>query len=293
MPSFGESHFIIVNRRVGIASVTDVLPSRAVFPRLQIQLGVSLHEDPNETFERDRPVKGFELRGLAGELSLQDGTALGTVAWNGPHRFVRSSTYPNQSPVPLTCDLDPSRVARIEDARAGKEAVFTLALWPTIVDSRGHLDATLDVIRLTVPRDRWIAVLGGFQHTKFELVEIPYPSLDEPDFEASVSHLRDALGRVNAGDYDEAVAASRRAIESLANTLNVGHKGPDLTAALTAPTDAKRGEAYAGIVVRLKALGNITIHRRTAAPKYTRVEAQFVVGTTAHALALVARLIRR
>ena len=102
------------------------------------------------------------------------------------------------------CDLDVSRVARIEERRGGKEALFGIALWPIIVDSLGHLDATIEVVRFNVPRDKWISVLADFQRTKYELVEIPYPSLEEPEFEASVGHLRDALARINSGDYDEA-----------------------------------------------------------------------------------------
>lgn len=293
MPSFGESHILVTSRHVGIASVADILPATAAFPRLDVHLGMLLQDNPDALFEADRPVVRFELRDIRGDLALADGVALGALNWAGPRRFVRSAAYPSENRIVLNCDLDAGRIARIEESRAGKEATFALSLWPTLVDAQGYLDATIEPIRFTVPRDKWIGILAGFSHTKYEVVEIPYPSLQEPEFEATMSHIRDAISRLNRGDFDEAVGACRRAIETLAATLNVSHKGPDLEAALIPATDPKRAEAYAGILVRLKNLGNLTVHRRTATPKYTRAEAQFVVAATSHAAALIAKLIHR
>lgn len=60
-----------------------------------------------------------------------------------------------------------------------------------------------------------------------------------------------------------------------------------------AACDEERGRAYAGIVSRLKQLANLAIHRPEAPGRYSRVEAQFVVGTTEHALVLLAALLKK
>lgn len=280
-------------RHVGRLAVVGVRAATALFPRLTFDFGVLLQESPGDSFEEGRPIQQFQLADLEGELFLANGQLVGSLRWCGPRSHARATTYPAETRIALVCDLDAMRVARVEEARAGADATFRAAFWLSLQDTKGDIAATLDAIHITIPREEWLKVIGGFLNTRYELVEIPYPALVEPEFEATVSHLRDGIAKINRGEYDDAVAACRRAIESLVATLDVGHKGLELQAALTPHSDSKRAEAYAGIISRIKALGNMTIHRRHALGKFTRAEAQFVVGTTAHSLALVARLLRR
>jgi hypothetical protein len=293
MSSFGEADIRINGSHIGRITVSGMRAAPAVFPRLILDLTVLLQDRPGVSTEPPSVANQFELFGLSGELLLSDELVVGTLAWVGPRGVVRSTNYPAHAPLHLVCDLDSARLARIEEKRSGGPAQFRAVLWASLRDVSGTLNAVVDAFALNIPRDNWLRVLEGFQHTRYELVEIPYPGLEEPHFEAALSHLRDAINKTNRGDFDEAVASCRRAIESAATTLNIGHKAAELSAALTPVTDPKRADAYAGIIARLTALGNMTIHRRHAAGKFNRAEAQFIVATTAHGLALVAKLMRR
>ena len=70
MPSFGESDIRVSGRHVGRVSISNVRPGLAVFPRLILDVGILLQDSPNDLFEPGRPIQGFELRELSGELRL-------------------------------------------------------------------------------------------------------------------------------------------------------------------------------------------------------------------------------
>ncbi len=251
MASFGDAGILVGSRHVGRLSISNVRPGLAVFPRLILDVGILLQDSPTDLFEPGRPVQRFELRELSGELRLATDAAVGSLYWAGPRRFVRSAAYPANNRIEIICDLDPVRLGRIEDHRAGGVALFHCDLWPSLMDPAGFLDSSVEMLRVTIPRETWLTVLEGLQHTKYDLIEIPYPALDEPEFQASAGHIRDAIAKLNKGDFDESLAACRRAIESLAATLNIGHQVPELEAALTPLTDSERAKAYAGIISRL------------------------------------------
>jgi len=258
------------------------------------RLGITLHESPKDLFAPNRPIQGFEVRDLRGEVRLDEHqNVLGNLVWIGPRRYVRSTSYGSENYVETVCDLDRIRLERLEQYRAGREPILWLALWPTLVDGHGFLDCDINPIRATVPRDKWVSILATLADTRLALLEVARPALESPEFDAAVGHIRDARARVDRGDFDEAVAACRRAIESISNALNVGHKAAELEQALATLTDESRGKAYAGIVSRLKDLGGHTIHRPEASGRFTRAEAQFVVGAAEHTLALLATLLRQ
>jgi hypothetical protein len=185
------------------------------------------------------------------------------------------------------------RIERIEGLRSGREAVFWLALWPSLVDAQGFLDCNIQPVRAAIPRDKWVGVLGALTDAGVTLLEVTRPHLEAPEFDAAVGHLREARSRVLHGDFDESVASCRRAIESVTKALNIGHEAAELEKVLAAISDEERGKAYAGIVSRLKGLANVAIHRSQAPGRYSRAEAQFVVGTTEHSLALLTALLKR
>jgi hypothetical protein len=164
-------------------------------------------------------------------------------------------------------------------------------LWSTIVDGQGILDGQIQPIKTVVPRDRWLEFLGAQTGRRPALLEVTRPGLEAQQFDAAIGHVKDARFRIDRGDFDDAVAACRRAIEAISSALDVPGKPGALEAALAAVTDAKRAKAYAGIVARLKELGNFTIHRPEAPGGYARGEAQFVVAATEHAFALLAGLL--
>lgn len=253
-----------------------------------------MHDDPKNEFGPGRPIQAFEVRDMRGELRLDEhANSVGYLHWAGQRHFVRSSSYGSENQIDLVCDLDALRIERIEEHRAGREAVFWLALWPSLVDNRGFLDSSVQTIRASIPRDKWVGVLGALTDARVTLLEITSPSLEAPEFDAAIGHLREARTRVDHGDFDESIACCRRAIEAIAKALNIGHEASDLEKALGAVSDEERGKAYAGIVSRLKGLANYAIHRSEAPGRYSRAEARFVVGATQHALSLVTGLLRQ
>ncbi len=294
MSSFGESELLVGSRIVGRVRALDVVSGSAIFPRLDIRLGFALHDSPKYEFGPDRPIQAFEVRDVRGELRLEENAkTVGYLHWAGARRFVRSTSYGAENDVLLVCDLDSSRMEMIEEHRAGRDSLFWLALWPSLVDEHGFLDCDVRPLRVAIPREKWIAVVGSLTHARVTLLEVKRPRLEAPEFEAAIGHIMEARTRVDRGDFDESVACCRRAIEALSRALDIGHKAASLEGSLGAVTDEKRAKAYAGIVSRVKELGNYTIHRSEAPGRYSRTEAQFVVGTTEHVLALLAGLLRK
>jgi hypothetical protein len=291
--SFGENELSVNSRIVGRMRVLDVYQGSALYPRLTFRLGVSLQDHPSDTFSPGRPIKGYEIRDLRGELRLEEGAkALGILEWTGPRRYVRSATHAFESQVELVCDFDWARLETIEEYRAGNQPTLWLALWPTLVDGKGSLDCDIRPVRAQVPRDRWIETLAQLTGVRRTLIEIVLPTIQAPEFKAAVGHVEEARRRVDRGDFDEAVAACRRAIESMSAALNVPNEVNALEKKLAGVTDAKRAKAYAGIVARVKDLGNVTIHRPEGPGSYLRAEAQFVVAVTSQMLGLLASLLR-
>jgi len=293
MSSFGEKELIVNSRIVGRIRILGIYAGQAVFPRLTFRLGVSLQDTPTELFAPGRPIQAYEIRDMRGELRLEENAkALGLIHWAGSRRYVRSSAGAYENQVEVVCDLDWIRIETFEDHRAGSEPVLWVALWPSLVDAHGFLDCDIGPIKAAVPRDNWLQVLSALTDSRREVLEVQRPVLESPDFDAAIGHLKESRTRVGRGDYDEAIAACRRAIESTVKALDVPSKPGAIEQALAAVTDDKRAKAYAGVVAKLKELANFTIHRHEAPGRYTRTEALFVVGATEHTIALLASLLR-
>lgn len=290
--SFGESELSVNSRIVGRVRVLDVYQGSALYPRLTFRLGISLQDHPTDTFSPGRPIKDYEIRDLRGELRLDEGAkAIGLLEWLGARRYVRSAAHASENQVEVVCNIDWARLETIEEHRAGKPPTLWLAFWPTLVDGNGFLDCDIRPIRSIVPRDRWMELLAQLTGLRRTLIEVVLPAVQAPEFSAAVGHVEEARHRVDHGDFDEAVAACRRAIESMFAALNVRNDANALEEKLTKVTDARRAKAYAGIVSRLKEFGNVTIHRPEAPGRYMRTEAQFVVAVTSQMLALLATLL--
>src|SRR5574341_283622 len=293
MSSFGEKELFVNSRTIGRIRILGIHTGQAAFPRLVFSLGVSLQDVPADQYAPQQPIQEYEMRDLRGELRLEEyAKALGSIHWAGSRRHVRSSANAYENQIEAVCDLDWIRIETLEDYRAGNEPVLWVALWPTLVDAHGFLDCEIGVIRADVPRDSWLQVLSALTDSRREVLEVQRPVLDSPEFDAAIGHIRESRTRVGRGDFDEAVAACRRALESAAKALDVPSKAGGIEQALAAVTDDKRAKAYAGIVAKLKDLANYSIHRHEAPGRYTRTEAMFVIGATEHAIALLASLLR-
>lgn len=293
MTSFGENQLTVYSQIIGHVRVLAVYHGLATFPRLTFRLGITLQERPQDQFNPGRPIQNYEMRDLIGELRLEESShTLGLLQWTGPRRHVRSAPYVSESQIEVVCELDWQRVERIEEHRAGGEARLWFALWPTLTDATGFLDCDIHAFRADIPRDQWLALLEALGHARRSLIEVVHAHAAGPELDAALGHLREATSRISRGDYDEAVASCRRAIESMCSALDVPNKPGALESALEAVTDAKRAKAYAGIVSRLRELGNLTIHRPEAPGRYTRSEAIFVVGAAQQVSGLLASLLR-
>ena len=94
MSSFGESELLVISRIVGRIRVLDLDQGSALFPRIIVRLGVTLHDNPKNEFTPGRPIEAFELRDVRGEVRLEEhAKVVGSLLWAGPPRFVRSSSY--------------------------------------------------------------------------------------------------------------------------------------------------------------------------------------------------------
>jgi len=104
--------------------------------------------------------------------------------------------------------------------------------------------------------------------------------------------MRDAEVRVSKGDYDEAVACCRRAVESVLKALSISNQADQIQLALQGVTDEAHAKVYSNIVAKLKELGNLSIHRSDAEGRYVRTEAIFVLGMTQQVVGLLSSLLR-
>lgn len=291
MTSYGEAEIMVSSRIVGRMRVLYFFRAPAIYPRLGIKLGCTLHESTKAEFEPGRPITQFELRGLSGELRLQElADTVCTVEWAGQRRHVRSSDYGNESQIDGVCDLDAYRLERIEALRNGAEPSFWLALWPILTDQQGPLDAGIRPIRLTVPRERWLEFLSSVRDDAWAVLEVPFSASDAARFQAALTHVRNARKRIDTGDYDDAVAACRRSIEALAGELGVNRSLDQFVPLLETWTDERRAKEYGGIISRIKQLAGYAIHDFGQPVTYSRAEARFVVATTEHLLAMVGAL---
>lgn len=293
MASLGESEVIIQSRICGRIGVTSLGQDPAVFPRLRIALRVALHE-VKEGIPGAPTATAFELRDLTGELRLsQDADAVGNVVWKGQRRHVRSNDYGGDTQLTLTCDLDAVRIERIEQRRVGAPLRLWLAVWPTLVADGAFLDADVRPIAIDVPRDVWLAFLEGARGVSYEVFELALPQLLESQLEDATSYLQTARRRIDAGDYESAVATCRKAVEAVRLLLPKVEEGDPLAAFLAQRTPDRHAEHYTAILSRLKQVTAKSVHASAQGTAFSRAEALFILGMTVVLVSFVAGLVAR
>lgn len=289
MTSYGESDLQVSASIVGQIRAIGIAADPAIFPRLAVTLGVTLHDRVDERSPIPPPGK-FELRDATGELRLSEHSdAIGAVVWAGHRRFVRSSNYGAESQLRFVCDLDHQRLEAIESRRAGGTLKLWLQIWPVLVAGTQFLDGDVGVLQLTVPRDAWLGFYTQVGGGQFDLIEIQYSSREAEQFKRAVTRVQEARARIVNGDYDGAIALCRNAIEALQHELDLQDDTPT-QALLERRTDARRAAEYAGIISRIKRLTNFAHHELGNPMTFSRAEAQFIVRCTESVLALLGRL---
>lgn len=292
--SYGEQSLEIEDFKSGTVRVLGIYPDPALFPRLGIRLGWTLREIPptGPGQFQSTGLSDYQVVDVAGELRLREGGVLVGLLWptQGNLEF-RSSPYHSENQVTVACDLDLARLERVEEHRQGQSISFSMGLWPTVVRGGQRLRSRIDPLLFQLPRDTWLEFLTSVRFGEYEVLELRRPTHDLEAFAEVREQLEGARRRVQRGEYTAAVAAVRAAIERVAQ--DVRGNGPALKDLLAVPTDDVRGEAYAGILNRLKELCNRAIHKPEATVSYSRPEAIFIIRTAESIIALIGQLLPR
>jgi hypothetical protein len=299
--SFGEKEILFGSYIIGKATVRSFHAAQAIFPRLTMMIGISLHDVADEEHAPKEIKRPYVMSDITGELRLKEMQEIvAPLFWTGDKHFVRCTKRGNETQVMMACDLDFQRIELIERWRQGKPPVFWLQLWPTLMASGERLDwAECRAFEVKVTREAWMEFYSQVGGGKSDVIEVQFSAKEAEQFKAAVGQVRKARAQIADGDYDGAVLTCRKAIEQIFKDL------PDLDAqdvtesdAKDSPirkffrmtTDAERGAAYVGILSRIKALSNIAAHGVAAKVIFTREEAQFTLRTTESLLALIGRL---
>lgn len=293
MPSsFGEADVTINSRIVGKVRVLRLFSDSAVYPRIALDVGCVLYEMPDGQFTAGVPLANYELIDLAGELRLAEHVAcVAPVYWSGHDRRISSTgAHPYENQLRLVADLDPWRLERIEAARSGAAPPFWLYLWLGFQAGGQVFREKVGPMRLDVPRETWLEFLAAVRHDEFEIIEVRFDKASAERFRKAVEEVKSARARLLSGDYNDAVAACRRAIEAISLESDIGKEAADWEKELQPATDQKRADHYASIMSKVKQLANLAIHPSAQPVSYSRGEARFIVRTTENLMALVGDL---
>lgn len=299
MVSLGEESIqLLGGQQIGHCRVRSISPDSGLYPRLRIHLGMLLNvvppSEPGSFGPPRTPLSSYRLEALTGELRFRDnGPALGVLHWVEKQHRVRAWSHPSEHHLIMICELDRTRLEKLEELRDGGPLQFGLVLYPTFVqpwntaedERRDPLEVEIRPFTFTVYQEQWTNYLRAVGFGTTDIIEIRYDLEVAESFQRAVEHTRAARAQILAGNYNQAVALTRKVWETLEKAPF--SKGA-IQEALTRGTSPLRVEPYDGIVSRLKKLANLEVHDQAVPPSYSRREALFVVGTTEHLIGLIA-----
>jgi hypothetical protein len=296
--SFGESEISCNSTRIGKARVLAFHAAQALYPRLTIDVGITLHDVSGEEHISKQVQTPFVMTNITGELRLKETVDIvAPVSWSGQPAFVRSQKFSHEERIHLGCDLDFRRLEQIERWRDSKPPTFWLQLWPTLMANGERLDfAEVRAFQVSIPREVWLAFYTQVGGGQFDVIEVQFSESEAQRFKLAVNKVQKARSEITDGDYDAAVESCRKAVEAIFRDLPEVESSPSenspsaIKSFLTERTDEKRATAYVGILSKLKELTNIAVHGFGHKMVYSRAEAQFIVRTTEALLALLGRL---
>jgi len=291
MESLGETEIHVSSSIIGKIRALSIGSDLAIFPRLRINVGITLHERRDDANAPEAIRTPYEMRDALGELRLAEhADVVAAVIWAGPRRYVRSSNYGLENQLRFVCDLDFQRLEQIERRRAGASLVFWLQVWPALLAGSQCLDAEVRAFQIRIPRDDWLEFYTNVGGGQFDIIEVQYSPREAEQFKRAVGRVQDARTKIGTGDYDAAVALCRNAIEALRHELEVAENDDAIRALLIRSTDARRAAEYSGIIARLKQLTGFAHHEFGTPMTFGRAEAQFLLRSTEALLALLGRL---
>jgi hypothetical protein len=289
MPSFGETDILINSTGVGVLSVSSIAPGTAIFPRLNITIGYLLRTSsggpPGPRYS------DFELRDLRGELRLEERShAIGRIEWAADKQIVKSDGF--ERPLEMLCDLDAQTLEAVERRRNGKEPVFYIQLWPTIVGSSESYRSECRSLRMSVPRDRWMEVLSAIGRNDQIIVEVDLSKDDKGEFRRACEHVQKAREQIDKGDFDNSAISCRRAIDAVTNVFPPAKEKEDpIKGFVESALNEHRVAAYAAAASVVRRFGGSAAHDYDPIP-LSRAEARLVLSTTANLIAALVELQR-
>lgn len=316
MSSLGECELTSGSYVVGKVRALSIYPAAAAYPCINIRLSCSLLNSPEARHLGDTGLINYRMHDLTGELRLTEyADSIGPIRWTGDRQgSPRSSDKGYESQLDVVCDLDLVRLEVIETHRDGRAPKLWLQLWPTFVQESRWIDASVRSFALDIPRDDWLTCLTSLHRGRSEIIEVRFESSEAEFFNRALSHTAESRNRILLGDYNQAVAACRLAIDEMFSTLNAERAefqsrengeagrqppGPEtfasssLRAVLGQHTDEARSAEYRRILKGLKDLTHLPHHISSGTRSYSRAEAQFIVRTTENFLAMVGALAAR
>ena len=288
MPSFGEADIMMSNSRVGVLRVTHLNSYSDIYASLRLGVSLSLRH-AQEGGEGPSP---FAIDELYGELRLKDThRQIGTLRHYGQRRPLESSIHGHDQSAELLCELDPWRLEQIERVRDGGKPLLWAEIWATFRAAEGnHLQ--IGKLRIEPPRDVWTSFLQEARSSTIEILETEYTIAQSGRFENSIRHIRKSKSFIDAGDYDEAIAGCRRAIEAIDIELSAQDDRIKLDELLISVSDPERAKLYAGIVSRMRQLAGAAIHEFGRGTEFSRAEAKYVVSITERLVGFISDVTR-
>lgn len=276
----------------------QVFPHPAIYPAIEVIAGVMLNNLSDKPPAHGPGLTGFGIRAFEGELRMSEShDAVGGIRWADQQMHVQSSDFAAEHDVKLVCDLDPYRLEKIEEKRAGKGPAFWLQLWPTAFQDGKIIDLTISVIPFRVSLETWADSLSVLRKDNYELIEVRFRPPSAEDFKNALDCVASARRHRDRGAYDNAAGDCRFAFEALQRAVGLRENASkeDWQRLLESGTKARTAKELVGLLASAKGLTHLAHHYKenpddTFRPEYSRVESGFIIRVTEELIQLVAEL---
>lgn len=231
----------------------------------------------NLHFTPTQPKANANIRNLFIRLEWSDdsqrmiGTALPDSSLPIP-----ISSFSTNVTISFRLPISSAQIEDIETRRNGGN--FSLRMWFSAeLDQDGEFKGISDLHVFTVRQQEWIEALEQMEYRRTLLFELPVPTSDSPIGEL----VRRAQTFLFKGDYDQAVALCRQAIEKIEAQL--GDQSSASRAVEKYRTNRKEMDETERLLFLREALKHTThsaVHHNDNHYGYSRNQAKAILGTT-------------
>ncbi len=277
MQIHGESQIYFQGMRVGQIRADDLSGFGGLFPRLFFRFVVNMSLPEKAIMTGKLAPDALSLYDFRGELRWQQGgLVIGRLFEPAESQVIRSQLGHDGSQLLLFCDLDWSRLQRIESLRDSKGPVFQTEFYARMTLGNDSLSTRLATVQVHVPMESWHAVLGGFGAHRFDILEIALPLSSTTDTESIAGHLRSARSAIDNGSSQMSLVETRKALEAAIQFLRSSVTAPGVGEALKPRFGDDKSDAITGILSRVKDLASRAAHPGSAS-ETSALEARFVL----------------